>query len=829
MPALPAFTPLAKALMMRRLLKPALLGATLASTLSVSMLVQAQEIEFNIGAQPVSNALLEFGRQSGVQVLFEPSAVQRIRSNPLRGRLSVATAIAELLRGTGLRYSLQGDTITVTGGETSDAVQLGVTNVSGQGLGAITENTGSYTTGSANTATKLALSPRETPQSTSVITRQRIEDQGMTTLSDVVKYTPGLTLNQWGGERPRFNARGFGIENLMFDGVPVAYEEAALSTGSLAMYDRVEVVRGAAGLMEGAGLPSGSINLIRKRPTVTPQVSVTGGLGSWDNQLFEIDASSALNEQGSLRGRTVLSYQKKDSFIDDYSNERTLLYGIVEADVTDDTTVSLGVSYSDENNPGADWNGMGTYPDGSFLPISRSTRMSPSWSYWNKESTTVFADIEHRFDNGWKAKGAATYITSEMNMQGTFISNSSIDANGNPSMTLRGGAYDYDRDQYSFDGYFSGPFDLLGRTHSLVVGGSRRVSKWDNLGGPFKTQPGFDSAAFDLGSFDPTNWDPSAFPRPALLEYGAVGSEQRIEQSSAYTTARFSLADPLTFIAGARLDWYKLDKVQYDGDFPWGEANFKVTRKVTPYFGLVYDLNDTYSVYASATKVFQPQSEQSASGTVLKPIEGTNYEIGLKGEHFDGRLNSSIAIFQINLENLPEAIPTSLGTCFDPFATCYTAAGEIRSRGIEFELSGALTENWQVSAGYTYNTAERIKDSAYDPIGTFTKGKRYGTNLPANLFKLATTYRLPDDLKDWRVGGAMRTQSKIYTPFGVEQGGYTVYDLFTSYDVNRNLQVNLNLNNVFDKHYYSTITAPTEANFFGEPRNFMVTARYKFF
>ncbi|MEJ5865459.1 TonB-dependent siderophore receptor [Pseudomonas farsensis] len=822
MPAFSALTPIAKAIKLRRLLRAPLIPVALGAALAFPMTVQAQQAQFRIEAQPLASALLEFGRQANVQVLFEPSSLQGLRGNVVSGELSVAEAINTLLKGTGLRYSIQANTITVTAIDKSNAVQLGATNITSQGLGSVTENSGSYTTGSSNTATKFNLSPRETPQSTSVITRQRMDDQGMTTLSDVVKNTPGLTLNQWGAERPRFNARGFGIENLMFDGVPVAYEEAALSTGSLAMYDRVEIVRGATGLMEGAGLPSGSINLVRKRPTVAPQVNVTGSYGSWDNRRFEIDAGSALNEQGTLRGRTVLSYQKKDSFTDYSSNERTLLYGVLEADLSDATTVSLGVSHSNENNPGADWNGVGTYPDGSFLPLSRSDRMSPSWSYWNKETTTVFTDIEHRFDNDWKAKGAATFISSEMDMLGTFINSSTIDAQGTPSMTLRGGAYNYDRDQYSFDGYFSGPFALAGRTHSLVVGASHRVSKWNDIGGPILT-----NGNFDLVTFNPITWDPDSVPKPSGVDMSAWDRKQRVEQTGVYTTARFSLTDPLTLIVGGRVDWYHLEVIQHDGGFAYGEADYKAVREVTPYAGLVYDLNDTYSVYASWTRIFQPQSEQTPGGGVLEPIQGTNYEIGLKGEHFGGRLNTSVAIFQVNLENLPDAATCSPSQ--SAFTSCYTAAGEIRSRGIEFEATGALTENWQISAGYTYNRAERLKESAYSPIGTFSSGDRYATNLPENLFKVATTYRLPGTLDQWKVGGAMRTQSRIYTPYGVQQGGYTIFDLNSAYAVNKNLDLNFNLNNVFDKHYYSTITAPTESNFFGEPRNFMVTARYKFF
>ena len=151
--------------------------------------------------------------------------------------------------------------------------------------------------------------------------------------------------------------------------------------------------------MVGSGNPSGTLNLVRKRPTVEPQVSFTAGAGTWDNYRGEIDASSKLNESGSIRGRIVAAYQDKDSFIDAYSSKRQLLYGITEFDLTDATTLTLGSYYNREDNPGADWNGLPTHVNGSFLPLHRSARFSPDWTYWDKANKNVFAEIEHRFDS----------------------------------------------------------------------------------------------------------------------------------------------------------------------------------------------------------------------------------------------------------------------------------------------------------------------------------------------------------------------------------------------------------------------------------------------
>ncbi|WP_252272287.1 TonB-dependent siderophore receptor [Pseudomonas subflava] len=828
MPYLPAATRSRLSLAVRHALFTGLLaGAPLLMTAPLAQAADAaseQSRSYAIPAGPLDQALNRFASKAGILLAVDAQLTAGKRSPGLNGSHTVDDGLVRLLQGSGLRaLNAGGSYVLEKAVDSGAAVELGTTNINANGLGATTEGTGSYTTGSTSAATKMNLSPRETPQSVSVITRQRIEDQNINTLGEAIKYAPGVTLSKWGGERERFNSRGFQINNLMIDGLPMEYEEAALSTGLLSMYDRVEVVRGASGLMEGAGTPGGSINLVRKRPTKEFQGSATASAGSWDNYRNELDLSGPLNDSATLRGRTVLAYQDKNSFIDDYENQRSLFYGILEGDLSEDTTLTLGASWSKDNNPGADWNGLGTYPDGSFLPISRSTRMSPSWSYWDKESTTVFAELEHRFANDWKARIAASLVESEMDMLGTFLNSSTLDANGDPSFTMRGGAYNYDRDQKSIDGYLSGPFQLLGRSHELVLGTSYRRSEHHDTGAATT-----DNGSFDIATINPLAWDPDSLAIPEIGAFGTWHRYQQTDQTGVYGASRFSLTDQLSLIVGSRLDWYEMDTIQYDAGWPYGEANYKTTREFTPYAGLVYDLNDTYSLYASWTRIFTPQNYATASGGLLDPQEGSNYELGIKGEYFDGRLNASLAIFQIDLENLPQQLPTA--SCQAGLAACYESAGEVRSRGFELELTGELTPSWQVAASYTYNHAI-VRESAADganPIGTGIEGKRYGTNLPLNLAKLSTSYRLPGVLNQWRVGGSVYSQSDIFTPQGVEQGGYTLFDLEAGYDVNSQLALTLNAKNIFDKRYYTSISEPIGSNFFGEPRSYNLTARYKF-
>ncbi|WP_445672507.1 TonB-dependent siderophore receptor [Pseudomonas inefficax] len=781
------------------------LGSPVATAQADNHRAAAQSVAFEIPAGPLARQLNLLASQAGLLIGGDAALTAHKQSQAVHAS-SVEQALAQMLAGSGVEAVRTGEQefqLLRQAQTAAGTVTLGSTTISGQGLGDVTEGTGAYTTGRASTATKLPMSLRETPQSVTVVTRQRMDDQNLQKLEDIATYTPGLTLRKTGGERPEFYSRGAAIDNIMIDGLPVAYDSDTLGTSTLAMYDHVEVVRGASGLMVGAGNPSGTLNLVRKRPTLVPQLSLTGSAGRWDDYRGEVDASGKLNDSGSLRGRFVGAYQDRNSFVDAYGNTRQLLYGITEYDLAPATTLTLGAWYNREDNPGADWNGLPTRPDGSFFDLPRSARTAPDWTYWNKKNRSVFAEMEHRFNNDWKLRLNTTWLRGDMDMLG-----GSIYTDENNAYHLNIGRYTYQHTQKSIDTYASGPFSLFGATHELVVGASwRRDETDDGPGGP------------GIGSdviIDPQHFDPKAYPKPAIDNNWSRGGHE--EQSSTYATVRFNLRDDLRLILGTRLDWYEYAQLTHSGEYSFGD-DYKATREFTPYAGVIYDLNDTYSVYASWTRIFKPQAAQSASGGLLDPVTGTNYEAGIKGEYFGGALNASAAVFQLVQENLAKSLPSAL--CAPGVSACYEASGEVRTRGVELELGGELAPGWQMSAGYTYAGAEYTKstDSA-------EKGERFDSDTPYNLFKVFTTYRLPGELERWTVGGGWRTQSSAYTSFGVKQGGYSVSDFMVAYRPSAQWQLQANLNNAFDKRYYQNISNSWGANSFGDPRNLMLTLRY---
>ncbi|CAB5716220.1 Ferripyoverdine receptor precursor [Delftia tsuruhatensis] len=773
--------------------------------------------QFQVPSGPLAAALAAFAADAGVSISAPPALVQGRRTEGVQGSHTVREALDRLLAGSDLQalsagaggYVLETVAEARRAAPAVDTALAEVRVTARAERSAVTEGTGGYAAaGSSSTATRLGLSQRETPQSLSVITREQIEDRGFQSLEEVALDATGLSTRQiGGGERTQFFVRGFEVNSFLADGVPLAFDYDTQGLATMAMYDRVEVLRGAAGLMTGTGNPSGTINLVRKRPTDTPQVALTGSLGSWSNRRGEIDASGPLNAAGSLRGRAVIALQDTDTFKRSYRHERQLVYGTLEADIAPRTKLSLGGYYNREDNPGADWNGLPTRRDGSFYPLLRSARVTPDWAYWNKENASLFAELEHGLGHGWKTQLTARVLQSRMDMLGTYL----YPLEDSQDFGQGVGAYAYKKTQYSLDAFAQGPWQWLGRTHEMVFGASVRQNSDDD--GPGGWPSDYQQIV------DPMTWDPGSVARPAINTLWSRRGHQR--QLGAYGTLRLSVSQPLTALLGARVDSYSYDMLTRSGE--WSDSSrYRVHDRITPYAGLVYALDSRHSAYASWTSVFQPQSNQGASGALLDPVTGRNLELGVKGEYAQGRLQASAALFQINQKNLPLQLPQS--QCSPTVASCYAQTGEVRSRGVEFEVAGAVTPSLQLMAGYTYNRAQHVRDSDVAKAGT-----PYDTQTPRHLLKLSARYQLPGAWQRWSLGGSVRTRSETRSAgYGVRQGGYTLVDLTASYQFSRQLDIRLNINNLTDKYYYQAIGSTQDNNHFGAPRNVLLTARYRF-
>ncbi|MEX5341964.1 ferric-rhodotorulic acid/ferric-coprogen receptor FhuE [Pseudomonas aeruginosa] len=693
--------------------------------------------------------------------------------------------------------------------ERSGVTVLPAVTVSAQRPGADTEGTGSYTTGTTKAATGLSLSPRETPQSVTVVTRQRMDDQQLNSVKDVLENTTGISSTTLDTERVSYYSRGFSIDSFQYDGVPTTYIPGSFLPGEgvldTAFYDRVEVVRGATGLLQGVGDPSASVNLVRRRPL--REFSLTGslGAGSWDNYRGVLDVSTPLTTSGNVRARVVAAYQDRNSFLDYYQQRRQAFYGVVEADLTSSTTLSLGHEYQDSDPKGITWGGQSLfYSDGSRTDWSRSKNTAPRWSHWSNRINTTFARLEHEFDNGWSVRANAEHRRVDSSSE-LFSMNGYPDrASGEGLWPIALGGRSNSR-QNNFDVMASGPFALFGRDHELMVGASTsRLRAHDNSAFIFPTDP--------IGSI--YDWNGN-YPKPDFASFPHDASSTTIKQTGLYSAARFSLADPLKLIIGARLSNYEMERDSSRGE----PFHYKKDNKLIPYAGLVYDIDDTYSVYTSYTEIFKPQTDRDRNDKVLGPTKGKNTEVGIKGEYLDGRLNASFAVFEARLDGVPQI---DSGHLLPDGSQAYYAANGTKSRGFDINVQGEIARDWNLYAGISHFTASQ------------GDGQRLSTQIPRTTARLFTTYRLPGDWNRLTIGGGVNWQSRFYGtatgPQGevqVGQASYALASLMARYDVSKNTTITANVNNLFDRKYY-TMTGFYNHYLYGEPRNFMVNMTYKF-
>jgi len=667
-----------------------------------------------------------------------------------------------------------------------------------------------YSVRRTSAGTRFDLAPREIPQSVSIISHQRIEDQKLDDIIDVLANTTGVTSTQSDSERTEFYARGFYIDAYQFDGLPTqmvqnwSYGDSGLD---LALYDRVEVVRGATGLLSGAGNPSASVNLIRKHADsaeLTGSVSVN--VGSWGRTRTTVDVGSALNASGSVRGRVIGSYLDTDGQMDRYNQRKTLGYAVIDADLTPDTQLSVGYDYQQKRANGATWGGFPMlYSDGSRTGYDESFNASPEWTYWDTTSKRAFATLQHAFSNGWKFKVGATHDETRADDKLFYpayndwtTGASNFDRTTGAGISPSAGLYNTERKVTGVDGYVDGPFQLFGREHQLMAGLSYNRREYANygdyqVGGPGQTWDPFASYLNWTGKIGEPNWNPLA-----------LASEGTITQKAGYAAARLSLADPLKLIIGARYTDWKSE----------GEGADRAHKVTTPYAGLVFDINGTYSTYASYTEIFQPQTLKDRNGSYLDPVDGKSYEVGVKGAWFDNRLNASLAVFRIEQDNVGQATGEPVQGSQNEFA--YRAARGTVSRGFEFEVNGELAPGWNATFGASRYVAKDIN------------GADINTNLPQTALKLFTSYT-PQSLQALTVGGGANWQNRIYYPvpaYGrIEQSGYALVSAFVRYRISPEFSVQANLNNLLDKKYLSQING---YGAYGDGRNGSLTFTWAF-
>lgn len=840
-------------------IRTALLGLALGTTAVTGVHAQAapdtqeanaaQTRAYDLPAGPLGRALSAFAAQSGVALSFDPALTQGLQAPALRGRFSPQQGFAQLLGGSGLQLTPRGDgSYTLQSAPAGAASVLPAVAVAASALSGaaarLTENSGSYTATTVNAGAKLDETLREIPRSISVIARQQLDDQGITSFNEALEQLPGVTLVPGTGiNRDAYYTRGYEITQINVDGSPsrgfASSTDNSANTG-MAKYDNIQLLRGPDGLFSGNGQPSGSINLVRKRPTEQLQFKTVLSAGSWNNYYGEADLSTPLGANGTVRGRLVAAHHDSEKFYDHSRQRKTTLYGIVEADLSRDTLLSLGFSH-DRNRGASDYGpSFPRYVNGKPLPLSRSYGLPAGAGYSDSTATNYFATLEHHFGSDWRARVNVSKTRTEGK---PFVASytGAVDPDSNEGSRLSySSAYFYDFDYDAADVSVMGSFQWLGRQHRLAVGADYLKSAYDGA----YAAPLTGSMPIDWDTFDP-GAPQTAHPgldAPSWIFKGYT------RQMGAYAYGRFQLADPLALVAGGRYAAIKNPQAFYrTGTVSNWRTSLDNDGEFTPYYALVYDFAEHWTAYLTMAESYEDQSNYvNAAHHPLDTTRGRSHEFGVKGEFYEGRLNTNLTLYHTRRDNYR----VSLGS--DPAWSesnpgkncCYAGDGKFLAQGVEFDISGQLTPNWQINAGYTYD------DNKTD-YGD-NDGVRYASYTPKHIFRLWSSYRLHRALADWKVGGGVKAQSRFFrsgtvptwNPTGGSDGdgawdgpaqafaftepGRAIWNAFVEYRVDRHWTAALNINNLFDKHYFASVGDTNGGNIYGEPRSIVLTLRGHF-
>jgi len=658
-----------------------------------------------------------------------------------------------------------------------------------------------YITEEAQSATKLGLTIKETPQSISVVSRALMDDFSLDDINAVLESTPGVTVEQIETDRTYFKARGFEITNFLIDGLGTPQTSGSIQgTLDTAIYDRVEIVRGANGMMTGAGNPSATVNMVLKKPTYTTQAHASASYGSWNNKRVDIDVSAPISDEHAVRA--VFSKQDKESYLDRYETDKTIAYLAYEGKLADDTLLSINYVNQQKDADSPLWGALPLYyTDGSPTDYDESTSTAADWSYWDNSAERIYVTLEQNLSATWVAKARYAHIKNEQNSE-LFYVYGTPDKETGLGLTGYASRYDYKDTQDLFDLYASGKFELFSLEHDLSFGISQANMDFNDQSlYDYSTGNGF-PAMPDLATWD-------GIAPEATLADAPNGSDVQNTQRSAYVSTRIKLAEPLSILAGVRYTDWETKGTAYS------VVQTRDDSEVIPYIGTVYDFTESLSAYASYTETFVPQKELDINAEQLAPVIGKSAEVGLKAQLLDEQVFVTLAYFDAKQDGLAIALPDSL-----PSDTRYYAADGINSDGFEIELSGRLTDDLSASISFSnlsIDGDELVKDYT-----------------PENQLKMAATYQVPF-INGLTLGANYRWQDatsrvQVKDPAGnalvtTKQGAYGILDLMATYEITQNVGVTFNVNNSTDEKYINSLY--WAQGYYGAPRNYSLSVNWQ--
>lgn len=660
-----------------------------------------------------------------------------------------------------------------------------------------TEKNGDYSSFAATVGTKIPASLREIPQSVSIITNQQVKDRNVDTFDQLARKTPGLRVLSNDDGRSSVYARGYEYSEYNIDGLPAQMQSINGTLPNLFAFDRVEVMRGPSGLFDSSGEMGGIVNLVRKRPTKAFQGHAAAGFGTHKQYKAEADVSGSLNSDGSVRGRVMAQTVGASPRPAEKNNRHETFYAAADWDINPDTVLGAGYLYQQRHL--VPYNGLPADADGKLPSLPQHAFVGADWNKFKMHSHDVFADLKHYFGNGGYGKVGMRYSDRKADSNYTFAGSK---LNNAGQADVAGLGTDIKQKAFAVDASYSRPFALGNTANEFVIGADYNRFRSTN-------EQGRSTVANNiaLDSFHST-------PYVSLMQNARAGTSGykhtldtgNLDKFGVYGKFVFHPADGLSLIGGWRLGHHKIES----GD---GKTLHKASKtKFTSYAGAVYDMDGSNSLYASASQLYTPQTSLGTDGKLLKPRQGNQFEVGYKGSYMDDRLNTRVSFYRMKDKNA--AAPLNPNNK----KTRYAALGKRVMEGVETEISGAMTPKWQIHAGYSYLHSQIKTASNSRDDGIFLLMPKHSANL-------WTTYQVTPELT---IGGGVNAMSGITSSAGMHAGGYATFDAMAAYRFTPKLKLQINADNIFNRHYYARVGGTNTFNIPGSERSLTANLRYSF-
>lgn len=651
-------------------------------------------------------------------------------------------------------------------------------------------------------ATGLDLDVTETPQSISIISSEQMSRFATGDINEALRLATGVSVEAWETNRTNYMARGFDIKNTQLDGVGMP-NDWGIVTGDIDayQYEKIEVIRGANGLLTGVGNSSGTLNFVRKRPTNQRQGELTLTGGSDGLFRLEGDYSTPLGESGNWATRITGAYEQADSYLRGLSNDRGFVALAVDGQIGDRSTITLGYTNQRTQTDGNMWGALVLdYTDGTQAEFPRSASPSQDWSQWGTTFSSAFAEYTFELSDSWELKASYNYRDMGDDSKLFYVySNAGLEAD-NTGLWGWPGRYNTSVESSLIDVNVAGKFDAFGISHDAIFGVSysdstQRLTNFEIPG---------DAPAW--GALPAFPFAGDTIPEPLWGDeqfYSVLNQDIK----RAYGATRLQLGERWHTVLGFNWTEYHRDGSQVDAP-----AFDQTEREISPYAGLIFDVTSNAMLYASYSDIYQPQDQYGIDLNYLDPSKGVNYEVGAKASWLGDRLVTTLAFFKAEQENL-----ATLGGVTEDLQYWYTGI-DVESKGVELEVSGRINDYLGINAGFTSLKLDGVEG----------EGNVYPW-VPRRTANLWLTGKLPTfSALELGVGG--RWQSEVFnvdTSSGgaVRQDGYAVLNAYATWNVSDKMWVRVNADNLTDEKY---ITSLYNVGYYAAPVQYKVAMGFRF-